>query len=140
MRDVYSAEKGAGMFLNGKRQCVAQTNIQRPRVLIRVSSSAWNQAEMNIRLMEALREYTVSILPFSASLDYAYIASGKFDGSIAFTKDSFVDFAGSLLVREAGGVCTNKEGNVDIKPDDRVFVVGHPSTHAKLLEIARKIV
>lgn len=138
MRDVYSAEKGAGAFLNSKRQFVAQTNTQRPRILLHVASSAWDQAEMNIRLIKALRECTVTILPFSSSLEYVYIASGKFDGSIAFTKDTFVDFAGSLLVREAGGVCTNREGSSDIKPTDRVFVASHPSIHSRLLEITQR--
>ncbi|MSU56420.1 MAG: inositol monophosphatase [Candidatus Taylorbacteria bacterium] len=138
MRHSYIAEQGKGMFLNGNRQHMKVMDERSPKVLL-VVSRKWNPPALFARFAAALTEFNVYRFPLSDGISYAYVASGKFDGVIALTKDTFPDFAGSLLVKEAGGIFTNREGG-DIKPTDRVFVAGHPSIHAKLLQITQKAV
>lgn len=137
MRNMYTAEEGKGMFLNGDRQHVGVVDAQAPKILL-VVSRKWNPPALFARFANALTEFNVYRFPLSDGISYAYVASGKFDGVIALTKDTFPDFAGSLLVKEAGGIFTNREGG-DIKPTDRVFVAAHPSIHAKLLDITRTV-
>ena len=138
MRHVYTAEQGKGMFLNGERQQVGVVDARSPKVLL-VISREWNPPALFDRFVRALTEFNIYRFPLSDGISYAYVASGKFDGVIALTKDTFPDFAGSLFIKEAGGIFTNKVGEVNIKPTDRVFVASHPSIHAKLLHIARTV-
>ncbi|PIQ68870.1 MAG: hypothetical protein COV91_01845 [Candidatus Taylorbacteria bacterium CG11_big_fil_rev_8_21_14_0_20_46_11] len=139
MQNLYTAKQGEGTFLNGERQTVGIVDAQLPKVHLCVAH-IWNQPETIALLAGALKEFNIYRIPISVGVSYAYVATGKFDGMIALTKDSFPDFAGSLLVSEAGGIFTNGKGSGAIHPDDRVFVAGHPSVHAKLLDITQKIV
>ncbi len=136
MRNIYVAEEGKGMLLNGTQQHVKVVDARLPRVLVCVSR-VWDQPEVVARFARALTGFNMYRFPLSDGMAYAYVASGQFDGVINLTKDSFPDFAGSLIVKEAGGIFTNREGG-DIKPIDRVFVASHPSIHSRLLEITQK--
>lgn len=162
MRNMYVAEQGKGMFLNGKQQQMAAVDARLPSTLPEASSimhrdtlpavkvlglpkvllfisRVWDQPKLVAQFADALKEFNTYRFPFSDGVGYAYAASGQFDGVICLTKDTFPDFAGSLIVKEAGGIFTNREGE-DIKPTDRVFVAAHPSIHGKLLDIVRSIV
>src|SRR3989344_2220699 len=106
MRHTYIAEEGKGMFLNGEKQQMGAVDARSPKVLF-VISRVWNPPEMIARFANALKEFNMYRFPLSDGVAYAYVASGKFDAVIALTKDTFPDFAGSLLVKEAGGIFTN---------------------------------
>lgn len=139
MHHCYVARKGRGTSINGER--VVNTGITDTRfpAVIVSPSEGWNQSELLPRFATALKDFTMYRTPLSLGVRYAYIAAGKFDGMIALTKDSFPDFAGSLIVREAGGIFTNIDGSTDIEPTDRVFVAANPSIHAALLDITRQV-
>src|SRR3989338_7832206 len=59
MRDLYTAEKGRGMFLNMKKKTVVRTDAERPRILVSISASAWNQPDMTARFANALQEFNM---------------------------------------------------------------------------------
>jgi myo-inositol-1(or 4)-monophosphatase len=73
----------------------------------------------------------------SASLDLAWTASGTFDGYFEQALGTWDVAAGAVLVREAGGVVTDWEG------DDRAWltsgdiVAGPPAVHERLLTLTR---
>jgi len=139
MQHLYVAEAGKGTMLNGKKSSPpAISDTAFPHVIVHISES-WDHSGLAIRFASELTEFAMHHrIPMSIGVGYSYVATGKFDGIIALTKDSFPDFAGSLIVREAGGIFTNKDGSNDIKPTDRVFVAAHPSLHLRLLEITRQ--
>ena len=72
----------------------------------------------------------------AASLDLCWTAEGVFDGFFELRLGPWDVAAGAIIVREAGGVVTDWEG------DDRAFLrsgnilAAPPSVHAALLEIA----
>jgi myo-inositol-1(or 4)-monophosphatase len=72
----------------------------------------------------------------SAALDLADLAAGRLDGFWELSLAPWDVAAGTLLVREAGGVVTDTEGNVDVIRQGPV-VAGNPSIHKWLLDVVK---
>ena len=78
-----------------------------------------------------------SLKRFKDDVNYCAVASGRADGIIAFTKDAFPEFAGSLIIKEAGGKFTNIEGSNNIAPTDRIFIGGNMESYKELFGLVR---
>jgi len=72
----------------------------------------------------------------SAALDLADVAAGRFEGFWEQQLSAWDIAAGTLLVREAGGVVTDAEGN-DLGIAHGPVVAGNPAIHRWLLETIR---
>ncbi len=70
----------------------------------------------------------------SAALNLAYLAMGRFDGMWEGNLSPWDVAAGSLLVREAGGVVSDYAGD-EMRLDGRRLVAANPALHARLLEV-----
>src|SRR5690606_13762195 len=73
----------------------------------------------------------------SAALDLAYVAAGRLDG---FWEDALSPWdmaAGLLMVREAGGFATDRDGGQHIF-DTGSVVAGNEAIHAALLRLLHK--
>jgi myo-inositol-1(or 4)-monophosphatase len=70
--------------------------------------------------------------PGSASLDLADVAAGRFDGFWEQQLSAWDIAAGTLLIREAGGLVTDFKGR-DIGIEHTGLVAGNPVIHAWLL-------
>ena len=73
----------------------------------------------------------------SAALNLAYVAMGRFDGMWEGNLSPWDVAAGTLLVREAGGVVTNYAGET-LRLDGRRLVASNPARHAQLLEVSAR--
>lgn len=69
----------------------------------------------------------------SAALDLADVAAGRLDGFWELQLAPWDVAAGTLLVREAGGVVTDLLGR-DLTPDHGPVVAGNPAIHRWLLD------
>lgn len=75
--------------------------------------------------------------PGAAAVDLAWVAAGRFDGFWEQALAPWDIAAGTLLVREAGGVVTDHDGGVDLLRHTSI-AAGNPAIHRWLLgEIAR---
>lgn len=70
----------------------------------------------------------------SAALNLSYLAMGRFDGMWEGNLSPWDIAAGSLIVREAGGIITGYRGE-PLRLDGRRIVAAHPTLHARLLEV-----
>lgn len=70
----------------------------------------------------------------SAALNLAYLACGRFDGFWEGNLAPWDIAAGSLIVREAGGVLSDYEGG-PLRLDGRRIVAAGAALHPKLLEV-----
>ncbi len=93
--------------------------------------------ELVDNLLEKLSSYKMERSFYSYSFNYCSVACGRLDGVISLTKDSFPEFAGSLLIREAGGMFTNGKGDVEFSEGDRIFIAGNKKTHKELLQLLK---
>ncbi|MGO9952437.1 MAG: inositol monophosphatase family protein [Dissulfurispiraceae bacterium] len=74
----------------------------------------------------------------SAALDLAYIACGRFDGFFEIGLGPWDCAAGSLIIKEAGGVITNFSGGENFLESGNI-VAGNALIHAMLLDKVKKV-
>jgi myo-inositol-1(or 4)-monophosphatase len=74
----------------------------------------------------------------AASLDLAYAAQGSFEGFFELNLALWDIAAGALLVREAGGVVTDWEGDPQAVFRSGDIVAGAPEWHARMLAMIRE--
>jgi myo-inositol-1(or 4)-monophosphatase len=109
--ELFSAERGQGAYLNGKRIGASSTRAFRDAVI----GLEWARAQ-------ALRERTAALLAQmaagaltarttgSAALSLCYIAAGRFDAYFHFSLSPWDVAAAALIIEEAGGRVTTPAG------------------------------
>ena len=115
LRERFTAEKGEGAWLNGKRLAVSKTPDVARSILATGFAYVRNEVERNNvdnfgRLILKCHDIR---RPGAASLDLAYVAAGRFDGYWEPFLKPWDVAAGCLLVTEAGGRITDFEGGDD---------------------------
>jgi len=105
--ELFTAEKGAGAFLNGRRIRVSATTSLAESLLATGFPSHKRHVNPNIHFYQqfTLRSHGVRRAG-SAALDLAYVACGRVDAFWEFNLNPWDTAAGVLLVREAGGTVT----------------------------------
>lgn len=72
----------------------------------------------------------------SAAIDLCHVATGYFDGFWELSLLPWDVAAGTLIVREAGGLVTRFNGDPDVLgPGPGEIVAGNPAIHARLIEL-----
>jgi myo-inositol-1(or 4)-monophosphatase len=113
MRDeLFTAEKGQGAWVNGRRIHVSGTRQLAEALLATGFPSRKRHVSPNIHFYQelTLRSHGVRRAG-SAALDLAYTASGRIDGFWEFFLNPWDTAAGALLVEEAGGSITRFDGS-----------------------------
>ena len=106
-QEMFYAEAGRGASLNGKEIHVSETPYD--KALIAVGTAPYH-AELAEKSMELALAFLHSCADIrrsgSAAVDLAYLAAGRLDAFFELTLKPWDYAAGSLIVREAGGVVT----------------------------------
>lgn len=134
--ELFTAYSGKGSFLNGNQIFVSE---EKRKIIVRGITHYQDTDLVEKILLSTQKKFEVEKSYYSYAFDYCLVACGKIDGVISLTKDSFPEFAGSLIVQEAGGIFTNKNGNGSIKETDRIFVLGNRDTYLELFDIISDI-
>lgn len=137
VNELYTAYKNKGAFLNDQRIKVNQNLLT--KIILRVSSG-WKRPDIVKKVNQTLSDYEIENNRYSMAVNYCSVARGLFDGIISLTKDSFPEFAGGLIIREAGGKFTNLKEQSDISPDDRVFVGGNDKSYKTILPLIERLI
>lgn len=128
-KELFSAEKGKGTYLNGIKVGIKT----RSDVTILIGGS-FERKLFSEKLYDLFRLGTVRVLG-SVALHYAYVACGR--TTIAYTnnKDTFPEFAGKLLVKEAGGIFTDGAGNPLTHECKGIIASASREVHDRVLKI-----
>lgn len=135
-RELFTAERGEGAFLNGMRLRVSEANAvidslivtgfpydvhKRPEDLVGLFGEFLSRARAVRRLG-------------SAALDLCYVAAGRFDAFWEQLLKPWDVAAGSLIVEEAGGRITGMDGGpFDLNAGH--LVASNGAIHSEMLEI-----
>jgi myo-inositol-1(or 4)-monophosphatase len=134
----YTATRGGGACQDGVR--LAVSTLTEPRhALIGTGVPFRDMAQWPVyrRQIEAVTAATAGIRrPGSAALDLCDVAAGRYDGFWELKLAPWDIAAGTLLIREAGGVVTNLEGGDEVLNHSPI-VAGNPQIHAWLLDVLR---
>ena len=131
--ELFLAERGKGATLNGVAIHVS------PRTTLKEGVLGFDMGYEDKRAQEALK-LMVDLWPGmrsirvlgSAALGLAYAASGRLDLYLHQHLSPWDIAAGLLLVREAGGVATDKDGAPAI-PFSESVVASSPTLHAEFM-------
>jgi len=109
--ELFTAERGQGAYLNGKRARVSRTRELAEALLATGFPSRKRHTSPNIHFYQefTLRSHGVRRAG-SAALDLAYVACGRMDAFWEFNLNPWDTAAGILLVEEAGGRVTDFAG------------------------------
>jgi myo-inositol-1(or 4)-monophosphatase len=118
--ELFTAEKGAGAFLNNRRlRVAARRDIHETIVCTGIPHRGRKDHALNRAEVAAMQAKTVGIRRFgSATLELAYVAAGRFDMFWERNLSPWDLAAGILMVREAGGLSS------DIDSDASPLITG----------------
>jgi len=137
LRDLFfTAERGAGAFRDSTRMHVSdQPSVEGAFLATGFPFRAQEYVSIYVDIFEDIIRVAKGVRRAgSAALDLAYTAAGVFDGFFELHLASWDVAAGSLLVREAGGVITDFSGGN--RWFDRGNIVGAPpGVHRDLLKV-----
>jgi myo-inositol-1(or 4)-monophosphatase len=138
-RELFTAAKGEGAYLNQKRIHVSKIDRLSTSLLVTGFPSSKRTQNPNIHYYWdfTLRSHGVR-RDGSAAMDLASVACGRFDGFWEFGLHPWDTAAGVLLVREAGGVVTSFSGQ-PYRPGDRETVASNGLIHQEMRQIAADI-
>jgi myo-inositol-1(or 4)-monophosphatase len=138
--ELFTATAGGGARLNG--QPIRVSSITEPeRSLIGTGFPFKDPKNIDdyLRMLPPLMRDIAGIRrPGSAALDLADVACGRFEAFWELSLSPWDIAAGLLLVREAGGVVTDRFGE-PCQVSRTSVVAGNPQMHAWLLKIVQNI-
>ncbi|MDQ3140798.1 MAG: inositol monophosphatase [Bacteroidota bacterium] len=137
--EMFYAWKNGGAYLNGHRIHVSKTGVLDEAVIATgfpyARKALKGLAELFLKMIENARG--VRRLG-SAALDMAYTACGRFDAYYETGINSWDIAAGTLIVREAGGIVSDF-----YKQDHQIhvhnIVAGNPVLHAELMKVISSV-
>lgn len=135
MDELFEATVGGGARCNGRTMRVTEGPCpDGPRVLYNLTYE-YRSPEEASRLWTALSRYDLYRNTSSFGVNYGHVAMGRYDGFVSLTKDAFPEVAGSLILREAGGLFVCLDGGREVAPSGRRFLGGAPWLVNELSEL-----
>ena len=135
--DVYSARLGGGAFCNRQPMRVSERAAESA-----ICATGFPFRAKRERLPEYFPVFQRALLMFedlrragAASMDLAWTAAGVFDGYFEQNLGTWDVAAGALLVREAGGVVTDWQGDARAWLHSGDIVAAPPILHARILDV-----
>lgn len=136
--EMFTASRGGGALLNDRKLRVSP-RLGLEGALLGTGFPFRDQRFMQeyLSMLEALLRDTAGVRRTgSAALDFAYVAAGRLDGFWEIGLSQWDCAAGTLLVREAGGVVTDLAGG-DRFLETGNMVAGSLKVHQAILEKVR---
>lgn len=134
-QELFTASRGDGAYLNNRRIRVSEAK-KLDQALLGTGFPCRDPHHLKpyLTVFEQLFPQTAGIRRAgAAALDLAYIAAGRLDGFWETTLKEWDMAAGVLLIREAGGIVTDFQGE-DQFMDSGNIVAGNMKIHRAILD------
>lgn len=138
--ELFTARRGKGAFLNGRRIRVsACAGFEQALLATGFPFRARGKMEMYLKSFRGVFLKTGSIRRAgSAAIDLAYTACGRLDGFWEMSLSPWDMAAGALLIEEAGGKVSDFFGQPDFLKNGHILA-GNPVMHRKLVGLLAPI-
>ncbi len=134
-KELFTAGKDQGAFLNGELISVSQTH-ELGKSLLATGFSYFNDDyfKLNMELWASIYGKTQGLRRAgAAAIDLAWLACGRLDGLWEFSLKPWDIAAGALLVTEAGGVVSGPQGEtLDLGTGH--IIAANPSIHPHIIK------
>ena len=138
--ELFTAEKGAGAHLNGRRmQVSSSTELLRSLLVTGFPYDVRDDLAGKLRLfMRFMGEARAVRRDGAAALDLCYVAAGRYDGFWEERLQPWDMMAGKLMVNEAGGRVTRFDGTpIGIAADELLATNG--ALHGPMLAVLQEV-
>ncbi len=138
--ELYIAERGKGAFLNDQRLRVAgRKQLSECVIACGLPHIGRGDHELSRREMTEIQNRVAGLRRFgAASLDLAFVATGRLDGYWERNLQPWDIAAGLIMVREAGGVISGIEGDDTALTTGNV-VCGNETIQRELVKILKPL-
>ncbi|HUL74646.1 MAG TPA: inositol monophosphatase family protein [Vicinamibacterales bacterium] len=138
--ELFTAERGQGAWLNGRRLAVTRSDALIDSLLVTgFPYSRRHGRREQVEIFAAFLEQARAVRRLgSAALDLAYVAAGRFD---AFWEEGLHPWdiaAGALIVSEAGGLVTDYLG-APLALARGQIVASNGAVHPRVLEVIQRV-
>jgi myo-inositol-1(or 4)-monophosphatase len=136
--ELYAAEAGQGATLNGKP--IHATPVDKMIDALLVTGFPYTMGSPdkpdNLDLFPRFTRQAQGMRRLgSAALDLCWVAEGRLDGYWELGLHPYDVAAGALIVREAGGLATQFNGDPDIFTPPYTMVAANPKLHSLMLDV-----
>jgi len=134
--ELFTAERGHGARLNGRRLAVSRVDTLIDALLVTgFPSTAAAERDEQLAIFTAFLEQSQAVRRLgSAALDLCCVAAGRFDAFWEQNLNAWDVAAGGLMVHEAGGTVTHYDGG-SYSPFGRQIIASNGALHPKLLDV-----
>jgi myo-inositol-1(or 4)-monophosphatase len=138
-RELFTAERGSGAFLNGRPIHVSTaTELVDALLVTGFPYDVHDRVEEIVGLFGAFVGTARAVRRLgSAAIDLCYVAAGRFDGFWESDLKPWDIAGGSLIVSEAGGLVTSMAGG-PYSSRGRQVLATNGLLHEKMLEVCRR--
>jgi myo-inositol-1(or 4)-monophosphatase len=138
--ELYTAERGKGAFLNDQRIRVAgRRKLNECVIACGLPHIGRGDHELSRAEMTEIQNRVAGLRRFgAASLDMAFVATGRLDGYWERNLQPWDMAAGQIIVREAGGIVSGMAGDDDPLLTGHV-ICGNEFVHAELVKILKPL-
>ncbi len=142
MRDeLFSAERGKGAFLNGRRR-LAASQVAELRASLLVTGfpyDTWTAKVNNLEYFGRFARLTQGVRRLgSAALDLCYVAAGRFDGYWELSLSPWDVAAGALIAQEAGARVTSLSGDDDYLVPPCSILAAAPTLYDQMMRVLQQ--
>lgn len=137
--ELFWTEKGSGAYLNCSSIEVSKVYMEEGLI---TTGFPFRSKEIIDTYMKLFKNVFLKVSDLrrsgSAALDLAYLACGRCDGFFELGLSPWDIAAGSLLIKEAGGIVTDFKGGNDYLWTGNI-VAGNPEVHKEILREAKSV-
>ncbi|MEO7653813.1 MAG: inositol monophosphatase family protein [Bryobacteraceae bacterium] len=138
-QEMFTAERGSGSYLNNRRIRVSAAKTLEESLVATGFPSRRRHQNINIHFYHQMAMATHGVRRAgSAAIDLAYVASGRLDAFWEFGLKPWDMAAGTLLVTEAGGRCSDMHG-AKYGVDEPHLLADNGSVHDETLQLFSEI-
>ncbi|MDE3110705.1 MAG: inositol monophosphatase, partial [Acidobacteriota bacterium] len=137
--ELFAAARGEGAYLNDRRIRVSSVGSLSQSLVATGFPTHHRKKSANINYYWefTLRSHGVR-RDGAAALDLCAVACGRFDGFWEFGLKTWDTAAGTILVREAGGVITDIDGH-PFRPGARVVIASNGKIHDEMRQVIERV-
>ena len=134
--EFFEAEKGKGAFLNNKPIKVSDKTTLKDSLI--GTGFPYDVYDNPDPVLDYLKKMIVRAQGIrragAAAVDLCYLAAGRLDGFWEQNLNPWDTAAGSIIIKEAGGIITDYEGT-PYNPFLKTTLASNPHIHGKMLEV-----
>jgi myo-inositol-1(or 4)-monophosphatase len=140
MDELFTAERGNGAFMNDRRLRVAGRRDMYEAVIgTGVPHIGRGDHGKYLKQLARMMPEVAGVRRLgAAALDLAYVAAGRMDGFWEEGLHPWDIAAGAIIIREAGGYCTDETGDHDVVKA-KTIVAGNEFIHRQLQDVLKGV-